>query len=79
MLFERLKKESLASRTPLFQRLFEDPQAPAIGDPGVIGRLTELVNAHPSYELPPGYVKVRADKTLEVVEPDPRQYPTEAE
>ena len=33
MTFERLKEASLASKVPLFQRLFEDPQAPSIGDP----------------------------------------------
>ena len=40
MLFERLKSCSLATKTPLFQKLFEDPSAPAFGDADVIRRLT---------------------------------------
>jgi len=40
MLFERLKACSLATKTPLFQKLFEDPSAPAVGDPDIIRKLT---------------------------------------
>ena len=68
MLFDRLKDASLSSKAPLFQRLFEDPQGPAIGDPKVIRYLTEQVNQDPSFELPAGYTKVRAPGQAQVTE-----------
>lgn len=41
--------------------------------------LTELVNEDPHYELPPGYVKVRADKLREIEGPDPQRYPRQSQ
>ena len=75
-LFARLKEASLASSTPLFQRLFEDPQGPAIGDPQLLRKLTTMANEDPRFELPPGYVKVRDGVRL-VNGPNP--YPSESE
>ncbi len=36
LLFTKLKDVSLAANYPLFQRLFENPNAPPMGDPEVI-------------------------------------------
>ena len=40
MLFERFREVSIASKTPLFQRLLEDPHAPPVGDAETIRALT---------------------------------------
>jgi hypothetical protein len=37
------------------------------------------VNEDPYYELPPGYIKVRADKLREIEGPDPQRYPRQAQ
>lgn len=56
-----LKEVSFGSQKPLFQRLFADPQS-TFGDAGIIAELTKRVNADPSFILPPGFIKVRANK-----------------
>lgn len=61
LLFKYFKEVSLASDKPLFQRLFEDPQASSIGDPELIRELTRQVNLDPNYKLPPGFVKKNED------------------
>lgn len=38
-----------------------------------------MVNEDPYYDLPPGYVKVRADKLREIEGPDPRIFRYESE
>jgi hypothetical protein len=58
MLFERFKEVSMATKTPLFQRLLENPNAPPVGDQVTLQYLTEQANKYPEAELPPGYVKV---------------------
>jgi hypothetical protein len=44
LMFRFLKEVSLDSDAPLFQRLFEDPQASSIGDPALIKELSKKVN-----------------------------------
>ena len=74
MLFERFKEVSMSTRTPLFQRLLENPNAPPIGDQHTIAYLTEQVNKYPEAELPSGYIKVPVDRIREVHGPDPAIY-----
>mmetsp|Transcript_29405 Transcript_29405/g.44461 ORF Transcript_29405/g.44461 Transcript_29405/m.44461 type:complete len:182 (+) Transcript_29405:3768-4313(+) len=57
LFFRYMKDVSFESPKPMFQRLFEDPQATSIGDPEVIKELQRKVNTDPSYVLPPGFVK----------------------
>ena len=38
-----------------------------------------MVNEDPYYDLPPGYIKVRADKLREIEGPDPRIFRYESE
>ena len=77
MLFDKMKQTSLNSKTPLFQRHFQDPEE-AQNDQNV-NHLTEMVNANPSFQLPAGYVKVKVDKIEEVYMPNPKQYPKESQ
>lgn len=49
LLFSHMKDVSLSSKQPLFQRLFEDPQASTIGDPKLISALTLQVNRNPNF------------------------------
>jgi hypothetical protein len=70
MLFDRFRTASLASKLPLFQKLFENPQAALIGDAEVIKRLEVLVNHDPTYELPAGYTKVLTQKIEQADELD---------
>ena len=58
-LFSYLKEISMASKLPLFQRLFEDPMASSIGDSSVIKRLEDEVNKNSNYKLPPGFIKYK--------------------
>ena len=69
LLFDYLKEMSLASKQPLFQRLFQDPQATTIGDPVLIKELTRLVNEDPDYQLPPGFVKFKTTELRETYQP----------
>ena len=59
LFFNYCKEISLASKEPLFQRLFEDPTASSIGDPALLAELTRQVNLDPDYQLPPGFIKQR--------------------
>lgn len=49
LMFRYLKEVSLESTSPLFQRLFEDPQATSLGDPVLLRELARKVNADPDY------------------------------
>lgn len=77
LLFGRMREASYASRAPMFQAQFEEltlqdevrqsENDNAYGDSA--GELTQLlkdltheVNANPNFVLPPGFIKVRADK-----------------
>lgn len=51
----------------------EDP------DQARLRELTGRVNADASFALPPGFIKVRADKITEAHEPDPARHPGESE
>jgi hypothetical protein len=55
--FKYMKEIAMNSNQPMFQRLFEDPNATSIGDPNLIRELTRKVNLDPNYVLPPGFVK----------------------
>mgnify|MGYP006091440359 CR=1 FL=1 len=79
LLFERFREVSQASKTPLFQRLLEDPHAAPVEDQETVTLLTQIVNEDPSYELPPGYIKVRADKLREIEGIDPKKYPRQVQ
>jgi hypothetical protein len=48
-LFNFFKQVSFDSEKPLFQRLFEDPQASSIGDPKLLDFLTQKVNEDPDF------------------------------
>tara|TARA_B110000285_G_scaffold229616_1_gene294665 strand:+ start:504 stop:734 length:231 start_codon:yes stop_codon:yes gene_type:complete len=69
LMFRYLKEVSLDSSSPLFQRLFEDPQATSLGDPALLKELARKVNANPDYQLPPGFVKFRTEVMVESYEP----------
>lgn len=62
--FKYMRQVSLVSDVPLFQRLFEDPQATSIGDPQVIRELERKLNLDPNYQLPPGFVKYRKEEMI---------------
>lgn len=62
--FKYMRQVSLVSDVPLFQRLFEDPQATSIGDPQVIRELERKLNLDPDYQLPPGFVKYRKEEMI---------------
>jgi hypothetical protein len=69
LLFRYMKEVSLDSEAPLFQRLFEDPQATSLGDPAIIKELSRKVNEDPNYELPPGFVKYQTNVMVENYQP----------
>lgn len=69
----------MATKTPLFQRLLENPNAPPVGDQHTIAYLNEQVNKYPDAELPQGYIKVPVDRIREVQGPDPNIYTTESQ
>ena len=68
-LFRYLKSIAMGSDQPLFQRLFEDPQASSIGDPQLIRELTMKVNLNPDYKLPPGFIRYQVEDMIENYKP----------
>lgn len=68
-LFRYMKEVSFNADQPLFQRLFEDPNASSIGDPALIRELTRKVNMDPNYKLPPGFVKYPMEQMVQSFKP----------
>ena len=54
-----MKAVSKASNKPLFQKLFEDPNATSIGDQQLLHELNIQMNQNPNFVIPDGYIKVR--------------------
>ena len=67
-LFEHFKNISLASKQPLFQRLFQDPHATSIGNSELLKELANKVNEDENYQLPPGFIKFKKEELEEIYE-----------
>ena len=71
LLHRHMKSVSKASDKPLFQKLFDDPNATSIGDQQLLSELNIKINQNPNFVLPEGFIKIRQPMVFERCEAPP--------
>ena len=77
--FGKLKEVSHSSKGPMFQKFFSGRNSSRSGDRQLLNSLAEKVENDPKFKLPEGYIKVHADKVVEIDGVDPSVYSKESQ